>query len=383
MQDSPLQSLLEAEKIIFNFTGIYKGNDREKDILKKLRQFIFLGFSWLLEISLIILVILELKDLSAIIGPLMLLIQQTAFVSKLFIFLSNERQILMLEAKLENFAMHEFVVSDKIIMQKDLKQISILGQAYRLSCVLCCIIFTVGPFVNKHYKEYEFPLPGYIPYVVNSKFKYAITCVCQMFSFYIAGGLNSSLDIFCCKLMEVASSLFQILDRQLNTIGRSDIQNQGEHFKKCVSFHNDILKYIKMVEDVYSYIVFSQFAASAIVICTTAFEIASLPISTGELIASLMYLLNMIIEVGLYCFYGHHIQTMSDGLCSACYKSQWYKTELTVKTMVIIFMENNKKPLTLRAGKMVPLHLTTLTMILRTSYSYFAVLNQVYQNNNY
>nr|WJJ63313.1 odorant receptor 13 [Pachyrhinus yasumatsui] len=379
MQDFFFQDTLNTEKRILNFAGIYPEIHTKRMYFKSVRKFICVLLSCLLEISLLTLIVINVRDLGTVMGALMLLLQQTAFISKLSIFIFKGDQLQMLEMKLKQFASHQLLFSDTMLLKNNLQNISKIGQIYRLSCILCCTFFGAGPFMNGGTK-FELPMPGYLPYEISNQIKYFATYFYQMASLYIAACLNSSVDILNCRLITIATTLFEILIKRLKNIGHEDVENHQEEFIKCIYFHNKLLEFIRGIEDLYSYIVFSQFAASVVVICSTAFELVILPVGSGEFVGSLMYLINMIIEVALYCWYGHNIQTMSESLGTACYISRWYETDTKTKKMITIFMEQSKRSVTLTAAKLFPLSLTTLTMILRSSYSYFAVLQRVYSD---
>jgi hypothetical protein len=93
------------------------------------------------------------------------------------------------------------------------------------------------------------------------------------------------------------------------------------------------------------------------------------------------YFLCMMWQVGMYCWYGHVVMTTSDKIGRFAYISNWYESDLAIRKNLSIFLERTKRPVTLTAGKFVTLSLATLTSILRSSYSYFAVLQHLYNKS--
>nr|QNH68042.1 odorant receptor 17 [Apriona germarii] len=91
-----------------------------------------------------------------------------------------------------------------------------------------------------------------------------------------------------------------------------------------------------------------------------------------------LYFLTMILQVGMYCWFGHNMIASSDNINDAIYMSNWYEAEHSLKKSIMIFMEKCKKPVVLTAGKIFPLSLVTFTSIIRLSYSYLAVLQTIY-----
>nr|CAH7768524.1 unnamed protein product [Callosobruchus chinensis] len=58
--------------------------------------------------------------------------------------------------------------------------------------------------------------------------------------------------------------------------------------------------------------------------------------------------------------------------------SKWYTYDRESKKAVLILMERAKRPIFVKAGKMLHLSLDTFSMILRNSYSLLAVLKSTY-----
>ncbi|XP_060524424.1 odorant receptor 49b-like [Cylas formicarius] len=128
----------------------------------------------------------------------------------------------------------------------------------------------------------------------------------------------------------------------------------------------------------YTTIIFVQVAASVIVICSTTFEIVIFPIGSGEFIRAFTYLNSMLAQVAMYCWFGHNLKTLSENVGTACYMSTWYLTDKYFQRSIIPFMERAKRPVVLTAAKLLPLTLNSLMMILRSSYSFLAVLRHIY-----
>ncbi|VEN45388.1 unnamed protein product [Callosobruchus maculatus] len=90
------------------------------------------------------------------------------------------------------------------------------------------------------------------------------------------------------------------------------------------------------------------------------------------------YFTCMFIQIFFYCWYGHNVTSKSQDIGRAVYMSNFYVSDLKTRKALIIFMERSKRPLILRCG-FFTVSLATLTSILRSSYSYMAMLQQLYK----
>ncbi|XP_064212237.1 putative odorant receptor 85d [Tribolium castaneum] len=136
--------------------------------------------------------------------------------------------------------------------------------------------------------------------------------------------------------------------------------------------------YVKNVEKTFSKGIFIQFFASVIVICFAGFLIIITPVLSMQFLYLTLYFMCMISQVAIYCWYGHYVMTTSDEIGQDFYMSNWYESDVAFRKDIIIFMERVKKPVTFTAGNFITLSLVTLTRILRSSYSYVAVLQHLY-----
>ncbi|XP_030753545.1 odorant receptor 43a-like [Sitophilus oryzae] len=331
------------------------------------------------ELSLLIDICMP-NDLTKKIDGVMFFIEETAFVFKLILFMWNINELNAIENMLEDFNSYNLKFSDLENIKENLKEITYLRKTYRTSCFVCSAFYAVPPLLRKDVK-YALPYSTYLPYDITNNFTYVPTFIYQVGSVLVSAHLNTMIDMINIKLVTLGSCLLQVLMNKLKDIGINLDEDDSVKYRECLILHNKILRFVEKIEKLYCYITFAQLSASATVICFSAFGLAIVPVGSGEFDLFLIYLINMITQVALYCWAGHNMRALSEDLSTACYMSKWYKTDTKTKKMMILFMERTKRPLTLTAAKMFPMTLTTLTSILRSSYSYFAVLQRVYSDH--
>ncbi|XP_068909659.1 odorant receptor Or1-like [Tenebrio molitor] len=133
--------------------------------------------------------------------------------------------------------------------------------------------------------------------------------------------------------------------------------------------------FVRNYEGCFSLVVFSQFVGSVIVICVSCLQLTMTEPLSFNFFAMVMYLIPMLGEIYLYCYYGTTLYEESNTVTDAIYMGKWYNYDMTCKKALIVLMERSKRPMVVTAGKILDLSLISFTTILRRSYSLLAVLN--------
>nr|XP_023026247.1 odorant receptor 94a-like [Leptinotarsa decemlineata] len=136
------------------------------------------------------------------------------------------------------------------------------------------------------------------------------------------------------------------------------------------------------MQNTFSTAIFIQIIVSVVAICFTGFVMLDVSLGSPQFMSSFVYMNAMFIQILLYCFFGHSIMTNSEDVNLAMYMSNWYISEKSVRKTFIILMERCKAPIIFTAAKIFPVNLVTLSWIMRSSYSFLAVLRTMYDRDN-
>ncbi|XP_030754409.1 odorant receptor 85c-like [Sitophilus oryzae] len=186
--------------------------------------------------------------------------------------------------------------------------------------------------------------------------------------------------MFC----SIVCAQFRVLKDNLEKLNyKRNVADIKKDIKMNVQAHLQLLKACEVINGIFSFGVLGQFAGSIFVICFTSYELIfySPDFSDFYLVLAyeihlLSYMVCMLGQVAFYCYYGHNIMSESSDIGQSIYLSNWYDSDLKIRKELMIFMERVKKPIILTAGELFPLTVNTLRGILRSSYSFFAVLRQ-------
>ncbi|KAJ3653683.1 hypothetical protein Zmor_012921 [Zophobas morio] len=321
--------------------------------------------------------VIDRKDLSKLTDTLLYFMTHVTFLVKLINFGYYRRNLLTIEDDLRAQILYSFSKNQLGILISKIDSCNMIAKIFRLSCVLCILFYSFLPLLGE---EKGLPLPGWLPYDTD-KFYYE-TVIFQNFSVCVTAFNNSTIDILTWKLITIASGEMEILKVNLRDLVHEDVNKTKKIFKSFIERHSALINLVHKIEFVFSKGIFMQFLSSVIIICFTGFQLLVVPMASIQFVFLIMYFFCMMCQVAMYCWYGHEVMTTSDELGKFCYMSNWYDSDINIRKSITIFLEKTKKPVVLTAGKFVTLSLATLTGILRSSYSYFAVLQHLYQQDS-
>ncbi|CAH0400353.1 unnamed protein product [Chilo suppressalis] len=304
-------------------------------------------------------------------------------------YLLSQKKFLSLLDFMENEVfVSQSLVQDKIISAYAKK----MGRIYLIYivCGFCnCVEWALVPVFEKEGHKI-FPFKIWMPMDAASAEipEYLLGYVLQLFgiifsvSTYLTMDIVAisllmfvpvQLDIITCKIKEVqhVSILFDPKQR------RDLIEHNSALLKDCIRRHQALLRYIEGVADIFDIHIFFQLSATVIVVCIIALQMTIEPPNTFHYYSTVNYLMAMLVQLCFYSWSGNEITERNNVLRDGLYECLWYEQDLSFKRTLWIAMEFMSRPLIFKAGNYIPLSRPTFVSILRCSYSYFAVLNQV------
>ncbi|XP_046745104.1 odorant receptor Or1-like [Diprion similis] len=198
--------------------------------------------------------------------------------------------------------------------------------SFQLMGLAACTFWTLSPAIRSLKDETDrvLPLNGWYPYNTFSSPFYEITFVYQTVTVVMCCVQNISIDGMIVGFMGVICCKFQLLKIRINEIGRSVDECQrseslinriyvGNELRQklvlCIKEHVAIFEYAREFENIFNCAIFLQFLENSLVICISALAVSQ----TGELnsfstiLGNLMYLLTIIYQLFLYCYFGNEV----------------------------------------------------------------------------
>ncbi|KAG6456402.1 hypothetical protein O3G_MSEX009695 [Manduca sexta] len=237
----------------------------------------------------------------------------------------------------------------------------------------------------------KLPLRAWYPYDTSTSPAYELTYIQQCLSVIFAALLNVCLDTLVtsliavcrCRLRLLALSLTQLCQNvplgkknQLITTGQNTIDLR---LRSCVLKHQAALRAASQIQECFSEPILTQFTASTVIICVTAYQLR-IEIHQSNLvrvISMMAYLLCMMLQVFLYCLQGNQLAEESSNIAEAVYECPWYRLPLPLRRSLLLMMVRSRRVAQLTAGGIATLSLACFTSIIKVSYTFFTVLQSV------
>nr|AXF48795.1 odorant receptors OR53 [Lobesia botrana] len=258
--------------------------------------------------------------------------------------------------------------------------INLLSKFYNGGACLTAVMWNLIPFTKA-----QLTLPFYYPDLPPSSPWFVRWYVYQAVILIINGVAQTSADHLFGGLMAFAAVQLKLLQHKLETIGvrtqnmeQVDEQREREDYEEaisCVEYHLRIIRFVQELTDIFGGAAFGQFLLAAPLLCLSMFIIMTSDDAT-EIVTRLLYFGCLSGQLFIYCFCGNMIKTQSELVATAAYNSYWASTSVRTQKALQLLILRGQKTLSVVAGNLFELSLVTFGALLKSSYSFFAVLNK-------
>ncbi|KAL0276376.1 UNVERIFIED_CONTAM: hypothetical protein PYX00_003963 [Menopon gallinae] len=250
-------------------------------------------------------------------------------------------------------------------------------------CVLCWIFFPALDGLSRKL----LPYPVVFPVNPHESPFYELIYIGQSLSLF--GYLFSivSIDLSYCAYVVLAIAQMEILGRDIKRISSgseiveadSDTEEEKtkkvvQDLKKCIDFHNEILRQLDAVHDIHSDSFFIQMSLTALMIAVVIVD--TILNSSGlslKLFQRVLYTACGLFDTWIQCYWGSQLQQKSYDLVADIYDSQWVDMETKVKKIFLFMTMKAQKVPRLRNG-IFDFGLPLFLEILRYSYNAAALI---------
>lgn len=178
-----------------------------------------------------------------------------------------------------------------------------------------------------------------------------------------------AVDMLILAMIVMVTMEFIILNHDIKAA-----INDADIFSSIVQRHNDLIVFVRKLNDLFSSSFMLNFFGSSIIICVSAFLLASSDDLTN--LIKYAFLLQLLMgQIFLLCYLGDLLETSSSNVVRSLYFSDWYETkDKKVITGIKLMMVVAKKPCQIAAWKFTSLNYATFTSVLNATYSYYMLL---------
>ncbi|KDQ83630.1 hypothetical protein L798_06891 [Zootermopsis nevadensis] len=208
-------------------------------------------------------------------------------------------------------------------------------------------------------------------------------------------GLYATLVcIACSQLQKLRANLLDIRQKQ-DTAEHPDPGAETGHEERqkvhafyhmqdqlndCVRHHQQILSYIRAMEETFSPMMVVIFLLDLASLCLGSFSIVTswgnyVQMSQGIVTYGLLLLV-----LAIYCWFGYELSYQAENVRDAAWGCDWVGTPVSFQKSIRLIISSANKEFTLTAGKIVPVTISTLVTMVNQSVSYFMFLLEVKKN---
>ncbi|XP_051172620.1 uncharacterized protein LOC127288946 [Leptopilina boulardi] len=146
--------------------------------------------------------------------------------------------------------------------------------------------------------------------------------------------------------------------------------------KNIVKKHRKLILMSHKIESIYSYICFTQFLASTLLLCLTGFLIITSvdALDIFLIVKYICFICLSLLQAFAFCFSGEILLSQSLNIPQCVCNCSWYETTPENIKLLLMVIMRTQKPMTLTVGKFTELSVGSFTRILQTAFSYLSVL---------
>ncbi|XP_062533808.1 putative odorant receptor 92a [Armigeres subalbatus] len=181
--------------------------------------------------------------------------------------------------------------------------------------------------------------------------------------------MMSSDSLLCSLIMQITMQ-FDLLGSRLAEIEGNDKKEIGN----CVDRHRQLIDLCRGVEKIYSRAMLGNVLLSSVIICCTGFQVFAQEKLSDSIPQGSLLLLHLV-EVYMLCYFGDLMMRKSLEVSDCAYRSSWFSTNTSFQKTILIIVGQGKRAHKLTAMKFVDINLECFMAIIKTSYSYFTMLN--------
>nr|QNH68052.1 odorant receptor 28 [Apriona germarii] len=309
------------------------------------------------------------------------LLTDLALIVKMLNLLYHRKNIFLIEDMLKNPLFNEIDAEEEIVLRQSLKMSKIIKIISATILITNILFETVYPLVYK-----KFFLLMWFPFNPDDYF-YKV-CGFETLIAFTGASFDVAVDVLTVLYMDLCAVQFVLLKHRLVQLGSTytgdevmDDRLRVEKLKKYVNHNDYTYRLCNVVEETLSIGVFVQILCSSAIICFSLFQLLLTPVKSIEFGLLIGYTIDMLWQLGTYCILGQKVLDSSDTITEACYMSKWYSCSLEFKKNLLVIMNRTNKPVILLAGGVFPLNLNTMMNILSTTYSFFTLIWNMYNEN--
>lgn len=262
-------------------------------------------------------------------------------------------------------------------------------QIYKIGANRCFYVYAglyniinifAGLSALTHPKD-ELRYPAYFPFNVDQNYFVLLSLkLYQYFGFVALVYINLFLDTYPPILIYLLKQNLCILSERISSIGNDEAEihtSIHDLLREAIEDKRTLDNCFNLMSKMISPTMFAMFFN---VLINLVCAIILLVVSEGNAVESAFYVLYagaITLEIAFSCYYGSEFEACSEELTRSIFACNWTNESKEFRKDLMMFGQSCLQQKQFRAGGVVPISLITFQKVLKTSYTYYTVFNQV------
>ncbi|XP_015838099.1 odorant receptor Or1 isoform X1 [Tribolium castaneum] len=316
-----------------------------------------------------------LDDLTSLTANIYVLLTEILYFIKLCFLVKNMPALKLLMKTLDH-KLFQPKANQIVIIQPLLNFWKLIFLAFVITCSFTVLFWAIFPILDSSEEEKRLPLLAWYPYDTKISPNYELTYLHQVASYIYICYSHLNIDTFITALNTYIQCQFDILCDNLKNI-KSDTKNVDTKLAKCIKHHLLILMFANTSNEFFSWIIFFQFTSSAAITGMTLFQLTVVKPFTTEFYNFMAYVTAEVVQIFMYCWFGNEVQVKSSNIPYAAFGSDWTEFSPNKQKSLLFLITRSQKSVKMSAFNVFDLTTDSFVKILKSAWSYFALLNQV------
>ncbi|KYN30668.1 Putative odorant receptor 71a [Trachymyrmex septentrionalis] len=231
---------------------------------------------------------------------------------------------------------------------------------------------TIGSVLN--IMQGHLPYRIWLPYNYNVSTMFWAISVHQIITVIFSAMINIGTDtlifgliLHTCAQLKIFESRLQklMINRTIrfleSTFSSSNKNKTG--ISECIRHHLSIYKYAKTVNVIFNQVLFVQFFASILVLCTSVYYLSIHITELSGTATFLVYTIGMFIQIYIYCWCGNEVILKSISIGDAIYCMDWPLLSVNEKKELLIVMIRSTIPIKFTSSFLITLSLQSYSNV--------------------
>ncbi|CAH2101976.1 unnamed protein product [Euphydryas editha] len=276
--------------------------------------------------------------------------------------------------------------SARVLLRRTARGARLLLRTYSGCAVLTCTLWLLFPVMHRIAgNSVEFPF--WTGFQTDRPLIFVLVLLYSYYVTTLVGIANTTMDALMATILYQCQTQLRILRNNFQALPERAkcVSNEtGERYEvtlmlllvKYFQHYRQVTQTAMLLQDIFGVAILVQFGIGGWILCMAAYKLVSLNILSIEFASMTLFILCILTELFLYCYYGNELTVESDRIVCSVYSMQWMRTPLRFRRDLVLLMQFVRLPLRPVAGRIIPLSLDTFVKILKSSYTFYAVLRQ-------